>query len=146
MRKSYKLSFILAIYFAVITEGRAQIHLSENLKGAYFGQKPPGETAAIFAQGIVSTDSIEHSAPSFSPDGNIVLWTKIYAGKPAFLVEMRRENGTWTQPGRPSFSGTDADDFYLAFSADGKTLYFSSRRPLPKGYPKPGYVDLDGGK
>ena len=106
------------------------------IRGAYLGQKPPGMEATVFAQGVVSTDSIEHSSPAFSPDGKIVLWTKIYSGKPSFLVEMRMENGIWTHPARPSFASPTADDFYPSFSFDGKNLYFSSRRPLPSGYPR----------
>ena len=131
-----KILFILSFCFVIIVESNAQINSTKELRGKYFGQKPPGMTASIFAEGIVSTDSIEHSAPAFSPDGSIVLWTKIYKGKPSFIVEMRKENGVWTQPALPSFASSDADDFYPAFSVDGKKLFFSSRRALPPGYPK----------
>jgi Tol biopolymer transport system component len=110
--------------------------LVTDLKGKYLGQKPPGMAATLFAEGIVSTDSIEHSSPAFSPDGHIVLWTKIYDGKPAFLVEMRNVNGVWTNPAPPSFAIPGKDEFYPIFSVDGKKLYFSSRRPLPPNYPK----------
>jgi Tol biopolymer transport system component len=106
------------------------------LMGKYFGLTPPGMEAVLFAKDIVSTDSIEHSAPAFSPDGRTVLWTKIYKGRPSFLVEMRMENGVWTEHARPSFASSDADDFYPDFSVDGRKLYFSSRRSLPRGYPK----------
>jgi Tol biopolymer transport system component len=107
-----------------------------NIKGQYFGEKPPGMTAIIFATGIISTDSIEHSSPAFSPDGKLVLWTKIYSGKPAFIVEMKQVGGTWTNLHAPSFANLAFDDFYPSFSVDGKELFFSSRRPLPHGYPK----------
>lgn len=125
---------VLQLFLFVLSSASAQTKTA--IRGAYLGQKPPGMTATIFAQGIVSTDSIEHSSPAFSPDGKTVLWTKIYSGKPSFLVEMRMENGTWTYPSRPSFSSAGADDFYPSFSADGRELFFSSRRPLPPGYPK----------
>lgn len=129
-----RLIFILSLNLMLLTSN-AQTSPAV-VKGKYLGQKPPGMTAVLFAEGIVTTDSIEHSSPAFSPDGRIVLWTKIYNGKPAFLVEMRMENGVWTQPAPPSFASADADDFYPAFSVDGSKLYFSSRRPLPLGYPK----------
>jgi len=115
---------------------RAQTIPANQLKGKYFGQNPPGMTASLFAEGIVTTDSIEHSAPAFSPDGRTVLWTKIYTGKPVFLVEMIMENGMWTKPKPPSFASKRSDDFYPDFSVDGRILFFSSRRPLPPGYPK----------
>jgi len=111
-------------------------HHPAQLRGPYFGQKPPGMTAIIFAPGIVSSDSIEHSAPAFSPDGKQVLWTRIYPGHPAFMLEMDMQNGKWTHPIRPSFSSAIADDFYPDFAVDGTKLYFSSRRPLPAGYPR----------
>jgi len=130
---------ILAVQMVVLVfsySSHAQPKPASPLKGKYFGQKPPGMTATLFAQGIISTDSIEHSAPAFSPDGKTVLWTRIYPGKPAFLVEMKMVNGRWTKPQPPSFANKDADDFYPDFSVDGKELFFSSRRSLPSGYPK----------
>src|SRR6185503_5231590 len=45
------------------------------------------------------------------------------------------ENNNWTQPAPASFGSGIADDLYPRFSVDGKKLYFSSRRPLPAGYP-----------
>jgi len=107
-----------------------------NIKGPYFGEKPPGMKATIFAKGIISTDSIEHSSPAFSPDGKLVLWTRIYSAKPAFIAEMKQTGRGWTNPTAPSFANSASDDFYPSFSVDGKKLFFSSRRPLPAGYPK----------
>jgi len=128
---------ILTGLLFLVCVAHSQISSKAKIRGKYFGQNPPGMNAVLFAKGIVSTDSIEHSAPAFSPDGRIVLWTKIYQGRPAFLVEMRmKKNGIWTQPSLPSFASGDADDFYPSFSVDGKKLFFSSRRPMPAGYPK----------
>jgi hypothetical protein len=131
-----RLVFILSSNLLLLAALNAQIRSNAVLKGKYFGLKPPGMTAVLFAQGIVSTDSIEHSAPTFSPDGRDVLWTKIYKGQPSFLVEMRMINGIWTQPALTTFASNGTDDFYPDFSVDGKKLFFSSRRPLPPGYPK----------
>lgn len=104
------------------------------LRGEYLGQEKPGITPKLFAKGFISSDSLEHSAPAFSPDGKIVLWTVIHRFKPAMILEMRNINGEWTTPYSPSFARSDADDFYPSFSNDGKTLFFSSRRAAPKGY------------
>ena len=95
----------------------------------YFGQKPPVGNAELFAPGIISTNSFEHSAPSFSPDGKTVLWTIMRM--PAYhtiILEMNYENGKWSQPHSPSFSDSSVNEVYPSFSPDGKQLYFSSSR------------------
>lgn len=108
-----------------------------DLTGSYLGQNPPGMKPKIFAPGVISTKYYELSAPAFSPDGKTVFWTVIYArGKPSRIMEMRIENGIWTKPCLAAFADTTSDDFYPSFSADGKKLYFSSRRKLPIGYPE----------
>ncbi len=108
----------------------------------YFGQESPGKTAVLFAPGIISTDSMEHSAPVFSPDGSLVLWTVVPKGfaKPAYFLEMTYENGKWSQPRRPSFNDPSADDYYPSFSVDGKTLFFSSRRKAPHNFSQTGDI------
>jgi len=102
----------------------------------YLNQKPPGMEAKLFAPGIISTDFYEHSAPAFSPDGTIVLWTALDSNYKASLKEMEFKDGKWSDPHIPSFADTTADDYYPSFSPDGKKLYFSSRRKVPAGYPQ----------
>jgi Tol biopolymer transport system component len=101
----------------------------------YLGQQSPGLTAAVFAPGLISTKTYEHSSPAFSPDGRVVLWTVVDKTYRGALYEMKFENGKWSAPHRPSFADTTADDYYPSFSIDGKKLYFSSRRKMPEGYP-----------
>jgi len=96
-----------------------------NLTGDYFGQTPPGDTPQVFARGIVSTDANEHSAPSFSPDGNEVFW---WANRwpdegPPMSMTMRRENGRWSAPHVSPFG------IMPAFSPDGRRIYFFAARP-----------------
>lgn len=101
----------------------------------YLGQKPPGMVAEIFAPGLITTNSYEHSAPAFSPDGTVVLWTVVDKNYRASMMQMKYEQGRWSLPGRPSFADSTADDYYPSFSPDGKKLYFGSRRKAPSGYP-----------
>lgn len=100
----------------------------------YLGQKPPGGVAELFAPGLVSSELSEHSAPAFSPDGSVVLWTVMDKSYRGYLLEMTYRNGSWSAPARPSFADTTADDYYPSFSPDGRKLFFSSRRKLPAGY------------
>src|SRR6218665_1353172 len=127
-------AFIVCTLLSCKTDNLVQIN--------YLDQKPPGIKAEVFAPGIVSTNQYEHSAPAFSPDGKIVLWTVIPANSRAHLLEMRYENGKWSKPSIPSFNDTTADHFYPSFSPDGKTLYFSSRRKVPAGYNEGGDIRI----
>jgi len=129
MKKILHLGFLISAFIPVCQPANAQ-----TLRGKWFGQTPPGNTPVVFAKGIVSSDSLEHSAAIFSPDGTRLLWTVIHRGKPAYILETRMVNGEWTKPASPSFAHLEADDFYPSFSVDGKTLFFSSRRPVPPGF------------
>jgi Tol biopolymer transport system component len=84
----------------------------------------------IFAVGAISTGDYE-SHPAFTPDGRTLYFVK---STPTFsfwtIVVSRFVDGHWTTPEVAPFSGqfSDADPF---ITADGKQLYFISRRPGP---------------
>jgi len=106
------------------------------LEGEYLGQTPPGDKPELFAPGIVSSIWGLHSTAVFSPDGSEVWWApmttfpgEIYSR--GGLLTMRRVEGRWTPPAWAAFSGPNGLDDVPFFSADGKRLYFISRRPLP---------------
>lgn len=95
-----------------------------DLKGDYLGQPLPGETPQVFARGIVSDIFLQHSAPTFSQDGNEVFWytTRIdtIEETQASLRTMQRVNNRWTMPEMTPYLG---EPF---FSPDGKKLYLSA--------------------
>jgi hypothetical protein len=106
------------------------------LKGDYLGQKPPGDTPQLFGLGIISSIWGLHSTAVFTPGGNEVYWAPmiLYPGEiysRGGLVMMKRSGGRWTAPAWPSFSGPDGRDDVPFFTADGKRIYFLSRRLLP---------------
>jgi Tol biopolymer transport system component len=78
----------------------------------------------------VSTDDLEHSAPSFSPDGNEVFWTANRPPGPdnkewfAYSLTMQRENGRWSAPRVTPFDGMPR------FPPDGRRVYFHSREDI----------------
>ena len=101
-----------------------------DLSGAYLGQEPPGTTPVKFAEGIVSTDYVAHSAAIFSPDGTEVYWTAGITNPwrlRSFTVKL--ESGNWTSSDFASFSNSGCMPFY---SIDGNRLYFTSLAPTEK--------------
>lgn len=101
----------------------------------YLGQKPPGKDAELFAPHLMRSSFNVHSAPTFSSDGSVVVWAIMDSKYRTSLVEMRKVNGSWSSPVMPSFVDSAVDYVYPSFSVDGKTLFFSSRRKMPAGYP-----------
>jgi ankyrin repeat protein len=106
------------------------------VEGDYLGQKPPGDKSELFGLGIISSIWGLHSTAVFSPDGNEVYWApmmtfpgEIYSR--GGLQMMRRVNGRWTPPVWAPFSGPKGQDDVPFFSADGKRIYFISRRAHP---------------
>jgi hypothetical protein len=102
-----------------------------DLYGDYLGQSLPGDTPVVFAPEIVSTIYMEHSAPTFSPDGNEVFWrvAKGFISNPDILVSpktMKRIGNRWTAPMDSPYGGSPV------FSPDGKRLYFEVLLPYSK--------------
>ncbi|MGD1007977.1 MAG: putative Ig domain-containing protein [Ignavibacteriaceae bacterium] len=90
----------------------------------YFGQSPPGDSAVVFAPGIISlTDRLENSL-AFSPDGNecfISVWGANYSS--AKIYWTKRVGNEWTPQVEAPFSvGHFASRPF--FSLDGNKLYF----------------------
>jgi Tol biopolymer transport system component len=81
----------------------------------------------LFAPGIVSGPANDGS-PTFSPDGNTLLFTRSTANWGAIL-ESHRTNGQWSKPALASFSG-DWSNFAPEMSPDGSFLLFVALRPV----------------
>lgn len=94
--------------------------------GPYFGQEPALGEPALFAPGIVSTDTAEWSM-AFSPDGREVFFGIMFDDQSRILHSKETESG-WTEPVVAHFSGVYSD-FDLTMSNDGNRLYFTSMRP-----------------
>lgn len=102
-----------------------------DLYGDYLGLTPPGDTPVIFAPGIISGNSLEHSPAIFSPDGNEVYWVsredQSNSGKINLWV-MTRINNRWTKPVNFAPFGECVNWMDPFLSNDGKRLYFSTER------------------
>ncbi len=133
--------FIIVLLVFVVLAGcsteQSGKQRSMELTGEYLGQTPPGDSAMLFAPGIISTREAERDA-CFSPDGSEFYYSMI--GLTHFVIlESKLENGKWTRPEVAPFSGhySDIEPFY---SPDGKRIYFASNRPPGEmGEPKPDF-------
>ena len=96
--------------------------------GDYLGQTPPGDSAEIFAPGIVTTGIYTRDV-AMTPDGS-ELYFGILLGPVAAIVETHRgPDGTWSEPEVAPFS-RDSRFFNLepAISPDGSRFMFLSTR------------------
>jgi hypothetical protein len=98
----------------------------------------------VFAPGIVSAAANDGS-PTFSPDGNLLFFTRSTANWGAIL-ESHKAGGQWSKPELASFSG-EWPDSSPSMSPDGAFLVFQSTRPAnpltahpQQGQPIPGVV------
>jgi len=139
MKKDYIL-FVLAIIFF-----GSNYSLAQNDSIDYFGQTPPGDSAVIFAPGIISQDNRSEGNISFSPEGNRCMYHVIdrISWQWGDIYYSEYENNNWNIPVRADFIETsDYFDIQPSFSPDGKTLYYSSLNPY-RGYTQGGiYVNL----
>jgi hypothetical protein len=90
----------------------------------YFGQTPPGDSAVIFAPGIISLPDRKEQCIVFSPDGKECFfgeWAKDFSYAKVFYTKYFEKK--WTSPVEASFSiGHFTSNTF--FSADGNRLYF----------------------
>jgi len=101
--------------------------------------QPPLPAAEIFAPGIISGPAND-GAPTFSPDGNTLFFTRSTA-QWTVITESHHIDGQWTRPTLAPFSG-EWPDSSPAMSPDGSYIVFQSTRPkIPltdATKPKPG--------
>ena len=88
-----------------------------------------GDTAALFAPGVVSTD--DAFASSFAPDGRTVYFTKADRDRTRLRVMRSRwVDGAWTTPEALPFSDVAPRAMDPFVSPDGRRLYFTAARRL----------------
>jgi len=94
------------------------------------------DVPSLYLRDVVSTQYDERDM-AISPDGMEMFYT-LQGNKFSFSVILRctkRPDGTWTKPEVAPFSGK-YQDLEPVFTADGKKLFFSSKRPITGTDPK----------
>lgn len=109
------------------------------LTGPWLGQTPPGDTAVLFAPGIVSTGMYTRDM-AVTPDGS-EMYFGVIVGSFSTILQTHRTPDGWTRPEVAPFA-RDPRFFNLepAISPDGQRFFFLSTR-VPGGRdPEPGEI------
>jgi Tol biopolymer transport system component len=124
----------MKVYFTVLCVTLFLPGLTQNTFPLFLQDAPA--KASLLSEGFISTSMNERDF-SVSPDGNEIYFT-VSTPKSTFqtLVYSKRiKHDEWSKPEVVSFAG-QFSDLEPAFSADGKTLYFASNRPITGTTPK----------
>ncbi len=90
------------------------------LEGSYFGQKPPGLEAEVFAPGIVSTELYELFG-AFTPDMKEFYFVRYDENDKSSMVLLKSQNNQW----RKSITGPRVGEPSISF--DGQIMYLGNR-------------------
>jgi hypothetical protein len=114
------------LLFIIVTSLMVQVSNAQT-SSDYLGQIPPGDTAKIFAPGIISLPNRLEGSIAFTPDGN-----ECYFGVYEFINDSssvskilytKRVNNTWIKIEEAEFSiGQNAS--LISLSSDGNRLFF----------------------
>ena len=127
MKKLLYVALILIVSCTNQTKEECQF---PELTGPYLGQELPGDTAKLFASGIVSSGMPDRDVAIY-PDGSEIYFSRNIGGfKFATLFFSKLENGKWTKPMVAPFATNPKFKFIEPhISPDGTKFYFASDMP-----------------
>lgn len=129
-----KLSYSIFIIIGLITSctsSHKESNQSQVIRGDYFGQTPPSDTAKLFAPNIISTGMNERDF-AITPDGNEIFFCREVGNfKYNAIFYTQRINDIWTAPEVFEHSTNPAYKYIEPhLSLDGKKLFFVSTMPI----------------
>ncbi|OUS01059.1 hypothetical protein A9Q86_09960 [Flavobacteriales bacterium 33_180_T64] len=130
MKKMY---FILALVFSVFLSAcntktqNSKDSDSSTIESPYFGQKPPGLTAEIFAPGIISINGRYEHSVSFSPDLNEIYFTASKKDEDASIYYSKLKDKKWPAPKKANFTkGKKKEEMESFVNLGGDKIYFTA--------------------
>jgi len=121
--------FVLFLVTAISCVEHKTIGFSD-LKGPYFGRKPPGELPKIFESRIDSNIEIR-GIPCFTKNGKFMLFKGSTDSLDGVFI-MEEKEDVWTFP-QKALALSPYEDRHFILTLDGKQIFFTSRRPLDSG-------------
>ncbi len=110
------------------------------LSGPYLGQKLPGDSAELFAPGVVSTSLISRDM-AIMPDGKEIYFSTATPGYRYCSIMMTKEiNGKWTEPEAVPFSNPEYMFIEPCITPDGRKMFYITNMPLEQD--KEGHSDI----
>lgn len=117
---------LLLLGITFISCSKTENNLFET-KDAYFGQKPPGITAEIFAPGIVSVNGRYEFAVSFSPDLEEIYFTGKIEGESSSVYFSKLIDEKWTNPEKANLTkGLKRGEMEAFVNHSGNKIYFTA--------------------
>jgi len=130
MKRIFNLIVVLAVYMTACQPVNKQTDKDAPVRGDYFGQIIPGDTARLFAPYIISTGMNDRDF-AITPDGNEIFFSRDAGNfRYSAIFHTRRTDGVWSVPEVFEYC-TNPQYKYIEphISADGRKLYFISTRP-----------------
>ncbi len=126
------LYFLLLIFIFAACSDTKKENQSSNLKSEYLGQPLPGDSAELFAPGIISTGAYERDL-AVTPDCKEIFFRRMI-DKYYTIYYTKEVNGEWTKPEVFKYCRDTAFRYLEPFvSHDGSKLLFVSDKSLIKG-------------
>ncbi len=123
--------FYSALFIVMISCSNSNNDHILNLTGDYLGQDLPGDSAILFASGIVSSGLADRDI-AITPEGDELFFTRTAKGfEYSTIFYTKRVSDNWTKPEVFKFC-TDGRYKYTEpfINFDGTKLYFVSNKPL----------------
>lgn len=127
MTSVFRIILVLGVCVHAAAPTRAARGGATELPSPFLGQPLPGDTAVLFAPGLVSVEGRYEYGMGFSPDGRELLFT---AHEPEGAAVLRRFAATdtgWVGPTEVRLAaGQKAEEMEAFFTPDGHRIYFAA--------------------
>lgn len=134
MKRTITFAAVCIAMYSMLLLHSCQSHrqngIENPVRGDYFGQVIPGDTARLFAPGIISTGMNDRDF-AITPDGNEIFFCRDAGNfRYSTIFHTRRTDGVWSVP-EVFEHCTNPKYKYIEphISADGQKLYFISTMP-----------------
>lgn len=125
--------FILILALAILLQAcntnkqNSKDNNPPTFESPYFGQKPPGVIAEIFAPGVISLNGRYEHSVSFSPDLNEIYYTASRKDAQASIYYSKRKGKKWSTPKKANFTkGKKKEEMESFMNLSGDKIYFTA--------------------